>query len=148
MQVSQKSFYALRAIFELAKNKDQGPVKIADIAKAQAIPQRFLEVILSQLKQAGFVTSRRGNDGGYMMVREPAELTVGEVMDFIQGPIGLVPCMNDGSMAENCLLRENCVFRGMWEKLNAAISNVFNDVTFSDLVRQEKQQVHPCVASQ
>ena len=87
MQVSQKK-YTLRAIFELAKHKDQGPVKVADIAKVQAVPQRFLEVILSQLKQPGFVISRRGNDGGYTMVRDPAELTVGEVMDFIQGPIG------------------------------------------------------------
>ncbi len=83
-----------------------------------------------------------------MIVREPAKLTVGGVMDFIRGPIGLVPCMNDGSMAENCLLRDNCVFRGMWGEVNGAISNVFNNVTFSDLVWREKQQVHPCVGSQ
>ena len=90
MQVSQKSFYALRAIPELVKHENRGLVKTSDITKARTIPQRFLEVIVSQLKQAGFATSRRGNDAGYM--------------------------------AENCLLRESFVFRGMCEELIAAIA--------------------------
>ncbi len=63
MHISQKCQYALRAIFELAKRKGQGPVKIAETAEAQAIPLRFLEVILSQLKQGEFVSSQRGNKG-------------------------------------------------------------------------------------
>ena len=63
MLVSQKCQYALRALFELAKRNGEGPVKIAAIAKAQAIPPRFLEVILSQLKQGSFVESQRGSEG-------------------------------------------------------------------------------------
>ena len=80
MLISQKSRYALRAILELAKRKSSGHTKIAEVARAQIIPPRFLEVILGQLKQGGFVESRRGSDGGYVLVRSPAGLTVSNVV--------------------------------------------------------------------
>lgn len=139
MYIPQKCQYALRAIFELAKHNGQGPVKIAEIAGVQAIPVRFLEVILSQLKQAGFVTSQRGNKGGYILVRSPAELTVGEVMQFMQGPVGPVDCVVGGSK-DKCPLYGDCAFLPMWEKVREAISEVYDNTTFQDLVNQEKQK--------
>ena len=95
--VSQKCQYALRAVFELAKRHGRGPVRIGDVAKAQAIPPRFLEVILNQLKQAGFVESRRGNEGGYLLARAPERLTVGEIVRFVEGPIRPVTCTPDST---------------------------------------------------
>lgn len=147
MQVSQKSLYALRAIFELAKRKGQGPIKIAEIAKAQAIPRRFLEVILSQLKQAGFVESRRGSEAGYLLVRSPEDLTVGEVIEFVEGPVGPIACLADKSEVNQCPLFPQCIFRSMWEKIRDAISNVYDSTTFSDLVKQENEQAPPCITS-
>jgi len=140
MQVTQKSLYALRAVFELAKSIDQGPMKIAEIAKAQVIPQRFLESILTQLKQAGFVESCRGNDGGYVLIPSPEDLTVGHIMKYIQGPIGPTACLIEKSRAKECSLRNNCIFRDMWKKIHNAILDVYNNTTFGDLVQQEKQQ--------
>lgn len=148
MQVSQKSLYALRAVFELAKHKDQGPTKIADIAEAQAIPRRFLEVILGQLKQAGFVESRRGSEAGYLLVRSPEDLTVGEVIEFIEGPVGPIACLVEKSDISQCPLFPQCIFRDMWEKIRDAISNVYNSTTFSDLIKQENEQTTPCITSQ
>lgn len=148
MQVSQKSLYALRAVFELAKRKDQCPTKIADIAEAQAIPRRFLEVILGQLKQAGFVESRRGSEAGYLLVRSPEDLTVGEVIEFIEGPVGPIACLVEKSAISQCPLFPQCIFRGMWEKIRDAISNVYNSTTFSDLIKQENEQSPPCITSQ
>lgn len=140
MFLSQKCQYALRAIFELAKRKDgQGPVKIAEIAKAQAIPVRFLEVILSQLKQAGFATSQRGSKGGYLLIRSPGELTVGEVIRFMQGPVGPVDCVAGVSKGK-CPLYGNCAFLPMWEKVQKAVSDVYDNTTFQDLVDQENQK--------
>ena len=139
MLISQKCQYALRAIFELAKRKDQGPVKIAQVAETQAIPARFLEVILSQLKQGGFVASRRGNKGGYSLARLSSELTVGEVMRFIEGPVGPVDCLIVGSK-EKCRLYGSCAFLPMWERVQEAVSEVYDNTTFQDLVEQEKQQ--------
>jgi Rrf2 family cysteine metabolism transcriptional repressor len=83
MQISQKCQYALRAVFELAVRTKEGPIKVGVIAEAQAIPTRFLEVILNQLKRGGFVESRRGNAGGYALAKSPAELTMGDIIRFV-----------------------------------------------------------------
>jgi Rrf2 family protein len=141
MIVSQKSLYALRAIFELAKQQGNGPIKIADIAKAQAIPPRFLEVILNQLKQGGFVESRRGNEGGYMLGQDPANLTVGDIIVFIQGPIGPIECLTDRRKEEMCPLHGDCVFKPMWEEVREAIAKVYDKTTFASLVEQEKMNM-------
>ncbi len=139
MNVPQKTRYALRAIFELSRHYGKGPVKIIDVAKAQASPPRFLEVILNQLKQGGFVDSKRGKGGGYFLVRSPDKLTVGEVMYFIQGPIRLVECSGDGPEG-TCPLLSNCVFLPMWLKVQKAISNVYDQTTFQDFLDDEKQR--------
>jgi Rrf2 family cysteine metabolism transcriptional repressor len=138
MLVSQKCQYALRAIFELARRNSRDPVKISDIAEAQAIPMQFLEVILSQLKQGRFVESKRGSKGGYFLICSPSELTVGDVVRFIQGPIGPVECVVDSSRGD-CPLYGDCAFLPMWEKIQNAISDVYDNTTFQDLVDQESR---------
>ena len=140
MLISQKCQYALRAVFELAKRKGQGPVKIAEIAKVQAIPPRFLEVILSQLKQGGFVASQRGSEGGYYLVRGPYELPVGEVIGFVQGPVGPVGCVSETAAENSCPLYGDCAFLPMWEKAKKAVSDVYDNTTFRDLIDEEKRR--------
>lgn len=137
--VSQKCQYALRALFELAKRSGLGPTKIAEVAEAQAIPPRFLEAILSQLKHGGFVESRRGAEGGYLLVRPPRGLTVGEVIRFVEGPIGPVGCVT-GDPKEHCPLHGNCVFLGMWEKVRGAVSEVYDGTTLQDLVEEDRRR--------
>src|SRR5574340_1153220 len=85
MNISVKGEYALEAEFDLASQPPGQPVKIADIARRQKIPQKFLELILASLKQGGFVESRRGAEGGYLLSRAPEEITVGEVLRFVEG---------------------------------------------------------------
>lgn len=148
MQVSQKSMYALRAVLELAKRYGQGPVAVAEIARIQSIPRRFLEVILRELKQGGFVSSRRGSEGGYELSHWPEELTVGEIMEFIQGPVGPTACLQDRSQSNNCRFRtqSHCIFRGMWQRVHEAVSSIYNGTTFGDLVQQEKRQLESFAA--
>jgi Rrf2 family protein len=136
MLISQKCQYGLRAVFELAKRYGQGPVKIGEIAEAQAIPPRFLEVILGELKQAGFVESRRGAEGGYRLIRSPERLSVEEVLRFIEGPIGPVHCVRDDADA-SCPLRGACVFMPMWRRVQEAMTQVYRSTTFQDLVEEE-----------
>lgn len=138
MHVSQKCQYALRAIFELTKRAGEGPVKIGDIAQAQAIPQRFLEVILSQLKQGGFVESRRGAEGGYFLVRPGDGLTVGEIVRFVEGPMSLVDCVTAGGKAK-CPMDGTCVFMPIWERVEDAVSEVYDNTTFQYLVEEEER---------
>jgi len=137
MLISKKSRYALKAVFELAKHNGEGPVKIADIAKPQAIPQRFLEAILVQLKQAGLVESRRGSDGGYQLARDPEKVTVGDVLRIVQGLPEPVECV--GKPDASCPMSMNCVFIPMWEKMMNAITDVYDSFTFKDLINEEKK---------
>src|SRR5471030_2525222 len=85
MNISVKSEYALQAIFDLAAQPPGEPIKIAEIARRQKIPQKFLELILANLKQGGFVESRRGAEGGYLLARRAESITVGEVLRFVEG---------------------------------------------------------------
>ena len=139
MVISQKCQYGLRGVFELARRAASTPVRIADIAEAQAIPVRFLEVILGQLKQGGFVESRRGNEGGYMLAKAAAAITVGDVIRFIDGPIGPVKCVQ-GAAQEICPLRADCVFLDMWEEARRAVSRVYDDATLADLVERDRER--------
>ena len=85
MNLSQKCQYAVRAVLELARRYGQGPVAISQIAASQAIPQRFLENILNEIKPTGLIASRRGIQGGYQLAKDPAEVTVGEIIRLIDG---------------------------------------------------------------
>jgi Rrf2 family protein len=134
MFISQKSRYALRALFELAKQRNNGHVKIFDVAKAQIIPPRFLEVILGQLKQGGYVESRRGSEGGYRLIRAPSRLTVGEVLRFLQGAFEPVDMSDDAEISSSA---EAYAFKPLWINLKNTVSEILNDTTFADLMENE-----------
>ena len=140
MLVTQKCQYGLRALFELALRYGEGPVKIASIAEAQAIPHRFLEVILSQLKQGGFVDSQRGNEGGYFLIRDPEDITVGDIVQFIQGTFTPVDCVMGKEKNKKCPLYGDCAFLPMWEQVQKAISDVYDKTTLKDLVSQQLEK--------
>jgi len=136
MSVSQKCQYALRAVFELAKQKGAGPVTAADIAFAQAIPRGFLEVILVELKKAGFVTSRRGVRGGYHLAVAPGSLSVGEIISCIDGPVAPIKCLAD-SPGNECPLRGTCAFMPLWERVRDAVTRIYDSTTVQDLLDHE-----------
>jgi len=138
MLLSQKCQYALRAVFEVAKRHGEGPIKIDAIAKAQAIPPRFLAAILNQLKQGGFVQSRRGSEGGYFLARPAHNLSVGEVIRFVEGPVAPVVCVTSEG-TESCPLRGACVFMSMWKEAQEAVENVYDNTSLQDLIDREAE---------
>lgn len=133
----KKNQYALRAIFELAKHRGKGPTKISEIAQAQAIPMRFLEVILNQLKASGLVVSRRGFYGGYSLTRSPDKITVGEIFRFLKRPSSVTFCAACTSKTE-CPFNGECAFYEMWNQVNDAIFNIYDTTTIQDLLNNEK----------
>jgi Rrf2 family transcriptional regulator, cysteine metabolism repressor len=137
VQVAQKTRYALRAMFELAKHQGEGPLRISDIAKRQSIPPRFLEGILNQLRQGGLLRSVRGARGGYEMVEDPKSVTVGDMMRIIEGPIAPTPCVNDDN-PEGCPLFGDCVFLPLWKQAAQALADVYDGTSFADLVKMEQ----------
>jgi Rrf2 family protein len=138
MTVTLKCQYALRAVFELALARGTGPVKISNIAARQAIPPRFLEIILNELKQAGFVDSRRGSSGGYLLAQSPRKLAVGDVIRYVEGPIGPVQCVSGDT--SDCPLLRDCVFLPMWQRVQDAMSEVYDGTTFADLVDEKRRR--------
>ena len=137
LRTQKKEQYALRALLELAKHRGKGPKKISEIAQAQAIPPRFLEVILSQLKGSGLVDSKRGYYGGYFLVRKPDQITVGEVLLFLQGeddPAHKISCMSK----KNCPFECDCAFVPLWKEVTDAVFKIYNETTFQDLLNNER----------
>ena len=139
MSVSSKCYYALRAMFALAEHTGSEPMKIADIAERQQIPPRFLEVILSQLKSGGFVQSRRGADGGYRLARPADQITIGEIMRYVDGPIAPVDCVSQ-SRHKECEFHGECNFFCFWGRVRQAISDVVDQTTFADLIEEAEQR--------
>ena len=139
MSVSSKCYNAIRAIYALAENNSPLPMKISDIAEREKIPIRFLEVILSQLKGGGFVQSKRGAEGGYMLTRLPEGLTIGEIMRYVDGPIAPVDCVSQMRPTE-CQFLGDCHFFGFWGRVRQAISDVVDHTTFADLVKENRER--------
>jgi Rrf2 family protein len=126
MQISVKTDYALLALLDLASQPSREPIRTADIARRQKIPRKFLELILAGLKSAGFVESRRGAEGGYLLARQPESLTIGEVLRAMDGP-----------NAKGGARREpQTPFTETWRKVDAAVSEVLDHTTFADLLRE------------
>ncbi len=138
MSVSLKCQYALRALFELARRDGDGLVRLTEIAAKQAIPGRFLENILNQLRQGGFVDSKRGKDGGFVLARPAAEITVGDIIRFIEGPINPVDCVSSRESGD-CPLKGSCIFLNLWSEVTEALESVYDRKTLRDLVDEDKR---------
>ena len=137
MNISQKCQYAMRAVFELAKRYGDGPTTVADIARMQAIPHKFLELILGELKQGRFVDSRRGPRGGYLLVSDPDQMAVGQIIRFVDGPIAPVDCLV-GDCGSDCPIQTSCAFKSMWIRARDAMTNVYDQTTFQDLLDEQQ----------
>src|SRR2546427_6460339 len=126
MYISVKGEYALQAIFDLSSQPPGKPDKIADTARRQNIPQKFLELILASLKQGGFVESRRGAEGGYLLARPANLITIGDVYRFFEGG------QNGKSRSKR---RSDSPFQDLWQQVDDAVSSVVDRTTFTDLLR-------------
>jgi Rrf2 family cysteine metabolism transcriptional repressor len=126
MHFSVKGEYALKAIFDLSSQGSKEPVKIADIARRQEIPQKFLELILANLKQGGFVTSRRGAEGGYMLARPAESITMGAVLRYVDGARDKARTVD----------HVDSPFGAVWERVEHAISLELDNTNFAGLCRE------------
>ncbi|WP_034658386.1 Rrf2 family transcriptional regulator [Chelativorans sp. J32] len=138
--ISQKAKYALRALIALARAENPGDVLlISDIAERQRIPKKFLEQILLDLKHHGVVVSRRGKLGGYLLLKKPSEITFGEVLRIIDGPIAPLPCLSRMAYrrCEDCAEEEACEVRRVFARVAAATRDVLDGTTIADCIMGE-----------
>ena len=138
MNISVKGEYALQALIDLAAQPPGEPVKVADVARRQGIPQKFLELILASLKQGGFVESRRGAEGGYLLARSADSVTVGDVLRFVEGPRTRLGRARSRQGAPS---GPDNPFSDMWAQVDRAVSEILDKTTLDDILRgwSEKQ---------
>lgn len=141
--ISQKAKYALRALVALARAGRGQSRMIGEISQDQAIPKKFLEQILLELKRAGIVNSRRGRMGGYELLRAPEEITYGEVLRLIDGPIAPLPCLSKIAYRKcnDCQDEASCEIRHVFERVTLATRAVLDKTTLADSLNLEELAV-------
>ena len=135
MKLSTRGKYGVRALFEIARNFGKGPLAIKEIAERQKISLSYLEQILHRLGKAGIIESVRGPHGGYELARKPADLTIGDVIRVLEGPIALSHCLEPGE-GGNCYQADDCVARMVWSRVGAKIEEALDSITFEQLLKQ------------
>jgi Rrf2 family protein len=136
MKLSTKGKYGVRAVFEIARHYGKGPITIKEIVERQGISTSYLEQILYRLGKAGLIDSVRGPAGGYLLSRAPSDLTIGDIIRTLEGPIALSHCLEPGDAGE-CYQAEDCVARMVWTRVGAKIEEALDSITFSDLLQQD-----------
>ena len=135
MLVSTKGRYALRVMVDLAEHRAQGRIPLKEIAARQGISEKYLENILSTLVRNGMLSGMRGKGGGYQLVREPDQYTVGQVLRLTEGSLAPVACL-DGKTG--CDRASECSTICMWAKLDDMINGYLDSVTVADLAGSPK----------
>lgn len=137
--ISQKAKYALRALLELAGADDGEALLINDIAERQRIPKKFLEQILLDLKHRGLVHSRRGRNGGYGLLKNPREITFGQIMRIIDGPMAPLPCLSRMAYrrCEDCMDEKSCDIRRVFARAYDESARVLDGTTLADALAND-----------
>jgi Rrf2 family cysteine metabolism transcriptional repressor len=130
--LSTKGRYGLKIMYELALNYGNGPMPLKEVAQRQQLSETYLEQIIAHLKKGGLVTSIRGAQGGYELIRKPEEISVGEIIRTLEGPLAPAECVLDDE--PECTKAEYCVTRLIWEKIMESINNVIDSITLNDMV--------------
>ncbi|GAA0585605.1 Rrf2 family transcriptional regulator [Caenispirillum bisanense] len=141
--ISQKAKYALRALLVLADAGVGESVLISDIAEGQRIPRKFLEQILLDLKHRGLLSSRRGKNGGYALLRSPDLISVGEVMRMVDGPLAPLPCLSRMAYrrCEDCDGEANCRIRRVFAEAHRANTAVLDGTTLADMAAGDRRLI-------
>lgn len=139
MKITKKGEYAMRALVDLALNYKKGLRQIQDIVREEDIPEKFLEQILVTLKNAGFVQSKRGIGGGYFLSRPPDEISLGEVIRLIDGPLAPLGCVSAEHV--NCPKEITCGIRSVMLDVENATAEILDRVTLTDVCKRTKGMV-------
>lgn len=135
LNISTKGRYGLRAVLDLAMNQEKDPIALSSIAERQGLSEGYLEQLMIPLKRGGLVRSIRGAQGGYLLVKHPKDITVGEVIRALEGPIAPVACVNE-QYPENCEREDFCATRVVWAKVRDSVAEVLDSFSLEDLVKE------------
>ena len=136
MNITSKGRYALRVMLDLAQHREEGYISLKTIADRQGISMKYLEMIVGSLKRAGLVASTRGKEGGYQLIRDPEDYTIGEILRCIEDNLAPVSCIKAGDIC--CEHAGECMTVPMWKELDDITNAYLDGVSLQDLLTGEK----------
>ena len=137
MRFSQRTEYALRALVELGRRTNTSPVPCREIARVQKIPERFCEQVLADLRRAGIIESQRGAAGGVRLARDPAGVTVSEVVEVIEGPVVTQACLDP--FDDDARTQAHSAIQELWLDVQITIRDRLASATLADLIRRQDE---------
>lgn len=141
MKLSTKGRYGLRALIDLAQYSEDKPVSITNISSRQDISERYLEQLMAKLKKAGIVKSIRGANGGYVIAKDLAEISVGDILRALEGNLEPVECagLEPGNL---CKSSDQCVTKYVWKRINESINQTVDEIKLDQLVAESRKKQH------
>jgi len=139
MKLSTQSRYGVRAIFDIAYNSPHSPAQIKDIYRRQRIPARYLEQIFQKLRKNGFLVSKRGPRGGYMLKKPPDQIKVGDIIRSVEGHSMIVFCTEIEGSRKKCTLYDKCVTKKVWQEGCNRLFGYFDSISIADLCKMAKE---------
>jgi Rrf2 family protein len=136
--LSKKAKYAIKALLALADHDREEPVRIADLARDEQIPAKFLELILLDLRNQGILQSRKGKGGGYLLARDPAQIYIGQIVRMFDGPLAPVPCASQTGYVRcaDCRNEDVCGVRLAMREVRDATAKILDGTSIASLRRQ------------
>lgn len=141
MQISTKGKYSVRAVLDIAQHSQGSPVPLAAISKREGISLQFLEQLFQQLRKGSVVNSVRGPHGGYVLAREPSEITIGEIVRLIEPPLYASSCFSNDGPVENCRIVDTCIGGAIWKQLAEHVDSFLDSITLADLANKSRPEV-------
>jgi Rrf2 family transcriptional regulator, iron-sulfur cluster assembly transcription factor len=132
LRLSTKGQYGVRAMFEIAKGYKKGPITIKEISKRQDVSVAYLEQILNTLRKAGIITSVKGPGGGYVLGRDPDNISIGAILRELEGPVAITSCLDP---KEGCMRVDGCVTHLLWKALGENIEAFLDNMSLRDLLK-------------
>ena len=137
MKLSTKGRYGLRAMIDLAQNGRREAVSISSVAARQSISESYLEQLVGKLKKAGLVSSIRGAQGGYVLAKQPDDISVGDILRALEGDLSPIDCPALIGGGGGCEQSGSCASKYVWQRLNDGINEIVDEIKLSTLLEQE-----------
>src|SRR6266480_7838816 len=140
--ISTKGEYGVRIMVDLAKHYGERPRSLTDISQAEMLPLAYLEQLVKLLREANppLVSSTRGAHGGYRLNRNPEDISMGEIVRVLEGPIAPMICATEGEMTQICGFLDSCKTRSLWAILRDVVARTLDSITLADLVSETSEQ--------
>ncbi|NLJ34329.1 MAG: Rrf2 family transcriptional regulator [Firmicutes bacterium] len=136
MRFSTRGRYGVKAMFVLAQHFGQGPLPLNQIAQDQGLSEAYLEQLVGELRKSGLVKSVRGSQGGYLLGKSPGQITVGDIIRVLEGPIAPADCVLDNETLDLCDRAGQCVTQLIWKRVRDSITDVLDGITLADMLTE------------